>query len=1204
MIRRLARWLGRGAPKDPIGPIGPGGPGDLHLRWRPASRRLLRQAAPVLLALAGAGAHAACTVCTSVASGNWNSAATWSGGQTPAASGTTITINNGHSVNLNVAANVNYLTINAGGTLTGSLGAAQILTVGVGAGNDLINNGTINFQGQFSGVTQPLGYISLGAASQWSGSGSYNLYSIDVANRALTFLAGTSASLTLGAPTPFVRTTGTLTTLSGLSWNFNALGAQTIPTTGFTHGGIQTSGSGSKTLAAGTVTATGSVTIGSGTTWNGATNNPTVNLAANLTNNGSLSAGTGTYTFNGSTAQALSGSASGTTFDRLVLNNASGLTISHSVTVGTLLTLTSGVLKTSGTGVELITSASCLTSVTRTSGRVAGTLRKTIPAGSPTCAFEIGDVSSYRPITGVAFLSVTSPFTLSASSSQAAGDHASLGSSALNPARSVNRYWTLTNNGPGSPFASYSAVFNFLAGDVDAGATTGAFIVGRYSGAAWTLPTVGTKAATSTQVTGQTGFGDFAIAEPGIDHYELSLPSASLSCLPSTVTITACANASSPCSSAYTYASGASASLATAGATLGSTSVTFNGSGVASTTLSYPAASNGATASVTLSGESLGALNARKCCPDGSSCVAANSCTTTFSTAGFIVASTANGVAATVPTQTAGTTSAGYFLRAVKTNTANQACESALSGANSVDWAYECNNPTSCSASNLMSINAGSAITIQRNGNATVTGYTAVPMTFDANGNAPFNFTFGDVGQLRLWTRKTVNSAPLAGSTNAFVSKPAGFTVSAIAQSAAPNRANPAAANAAGARFVKAGESFSATITATTSTGAAAPNYGRETSPEGVLLTRTLVLPVGGAAGTLSNPTIAGGSFSNGVATVSNLAWDEVGIISLSPAVADGDYLGSGSVSGTSSGNVGRFHPDHFALTPGSVSPACSAAFTYFGQDGFTTPFTLTAQNSANATTQNYNGSFALLGLTSWSNFGFSAASLPGGSVLAASATAPSGNWVSGVASVSARHQVSLPSAATGETSVAVSAAPVDADGVTMSASAVGAGTPLRLGRLRLSNAFGSASQPLQVPVQAEYWGGNAWLLNSSDSCTTVPAAAVAISNPRNYQGSASAASTTASAIAVMAGSAMLTLAAPLPAAGGVSFDLALNLGNTAVDQSCHANHPATTGAARTWLRGRNGACAATSDRDPAARASFGIFSPESRKTVHVRELF
>jgi MSHA biogenesis protein MshQ len=123
----------------------------------------------------------------------------------------------------------------------------------------------------------------------------------------------------------------------------------------------------------------------------------------------------------------------------------------------------------------------------------------------------------------------------------------------------------------------------------------------------------------------------------GVDHYEVSLPSNSLSCLPSTITVTACATSTSPCTRADPAASGATATLAASGATLGTTTITFNASGVATTTLSYPTASNGATASVALSGESMVAANARKCCPDGTSCTTANSCSTSFSTAGFIV---------------------------------------------------------------------------------------------------------------------------------------------------------------------------------------------------------------------------------------------------------------------------------------------------------------------------------------------------------------------------------------------------------------------------------------------------------------------------------------------------------------------------------------------------------------------------------------
>ena len=285
---------------------------------------------------------------------------------------------------------------------------------------------------------------------------------------------------------------------------------------------------------------------------------------------------------------------------------------------------------------------------------------------------------------------------------------------------------------------------------------------------------------------------------------------------------------------------------------------------------------------------------------------------------------------------------------------------------------------------------------------------------------------------------------------------------------------------------------------------------------------------------------------------------------------------------------------------------ACSNAFSYFGQDGFSTPFTLRAENSANTVTQNYTGSFARLGLSSWAGYGFTAAGLPVGSELGASSTAPGGSWSLGLASVSARHQVSRPSAVSAETLVTVTAAPGDAAGVALSgaASAVAAATPLRSGRLRLNNVFGSASAALQMPVVAEYWSGNSWVLNSADSCTTLAAANVALSNPRNAAGTASAATSSAGAVTLSSGNGLLTLAAPSPSGSSLSLDIAINLGSGAADQSCQASHPASTGAAKPWLRAQNGSCAASADRDPAARASFGLFSPESRKTVHVREIF
>ena len=71
----------------------------------------------------------------------------------------------------------------------------------------------------------------------------------------------------------------------------------------------------------------------------------------------------------------------------------------------------------------------------------------------------------------------------------------------------MNRYWTFTNSG--LSFTNYNATFNFVAGDLDAGANTSAFIVGKLSGGSWTTPTVGLRTSGSTQITGVTSFSDF-----------------------------------------------------------------------------------------------------------------------------------------------------------------------------------------------------------------------------------------------------------------------------------------------------------------------------------------------------------------------------------------------------------------------------------------------------------------------------------------------------------------------------------------------------------------------------------------------------------------------------------------------------------------------------------------------------------------------
>lgn len=713
---------------------------------------------------------------------------------------------------------------------------------------------------------------------------------------------------------------------------------------------------------------------------------------------------------------------------------------------------------------------------------------------------------------------------------------------------------------------------------------------------------------------------------PTVDHYEISLPSANVSCLASTVTVTACADSSSPCSNPVTGFAGQSASVTTTAGTLGSGTVTFGTSGTATTTLTHTSASNGATATVTLSGETMPASAPRKCCLDGTSCSAASSCSTTFNTAGFIIAGSADGAAATVSTQTAGTPSS-WVLRAVKTGTTTKACEAALSGATTVNWGLQCNDPATCSAGNRMTLRIGTTDTaVAGNANGSSAASTAVTMNFDSNGNAPFSFSYADVGRVTLLASKPAGGSlltTLSGSSNAFVVKPAGFVLSAIrctsyaagacatAAIASPGN-NPAAASATGSAFMPAGSPFSATVTAVDAGGNATPNYGRETVPEGVTLAAALVQPAGGSAPGLSNPA-AFGSFSSGVATGTTFAWPEVGIITLTPSVADASYLGTGNVTGTASGNVGRFVPASFAASPAVVthrsSAACSpaSAFTYL-DESFSLGFTLTARNGAGATTQNYAGSFAKLDPTAAA--GWKLAGIAGTTVFSPTngrlaAGSASGSWSAGVAAVTLSASALRGATPDGPFNAAFGIAPVDSDGVGMQAfnldtdaPANGADrallgqVPLRHGRLRLQNAIGAANRVLRLPLQAQYWDSAtaSFKTNDLDSCTQISSANLSFGNLRKALTAADAVMNPGSVTVHPTQPAFVTLAAPGGGRVG-SMDVSISLGATATGDSCLGAwtpaKPATAGANLSALRG---AWCGAAMKDPSARATWGAY--------------
>lgn len=314
----------------------------------------------------------------------------------------------------------------------------------------------------------------------------------------LTILkTGTQAATTAGVTT----VNGALSVQSGV---LNASNSFTV------NGATTVAGTLAMTNTTGTKIFNGSFTVSTGGTWNNNTVTEPVDFNGNFTNNGTFNSGAGVYTFGGTAAQSITGTNSGTTtFADLTLNNANGLTLTgtHNVTVSNALILTNGAV-IPGTNTFFV-SNNTNGAISRTNGFVAGNLRWALPtAGSVTRTFPVGTGTTYSPA-DLVFNTVTAgDVTVRATGS----DHPDIANSGINPAASVNRYWTVTNNS--TTFANLDATFNWIAGDLDGGADTSVFEVQRWDGAIWNSTTTASRSATSIQVSGVTGVGDFVVGAP------------------------------------------------------------------------------------------------------------------------------------------------------------------------------------------------------------------------------------------------------------------------------------------------------------------------------------------------------------------------------------------------------------------------------------------------------------------------------------------------------------------------------------------------------------------------------------------------------------------------------------------------------------------------------------------------------------------
>jgi len=221
---------------------------------------------------------------------------------------------------------------------------------------------------------------------------------------------------------------------------------------------------------------------------------------------------TANYVFNGTAAQVTGTTANNATMpstvNNLIVSNAAGVTLSQAMTV-TNLTLAAG--KVTGNIILGTNSAVAGSSTAYINGSL------TVPFTTPSSVsytFPVGTASAYSP---VAITNFTDSGSGSLTASATASQNPNQGTSALDSAKYIARYWTLTNTA-GSAFVSPSFTFTgtFVAGDVQGGANTANLDVQCYNGGTWSSPTG--YSSTSTTVTGTNflSFGQFAAGEPQV----------------------------------------------------------------------------------------------------------------------------------------------------------------------------------------------------------------------------------------------------------------------------------------------------------------------------------------------------------------------------------------------------------------------------------------------------------------------------------------------------------------------------------------------------------------------------------------------------------------------------------------------------------------------------------------------------------------
>ncbi len=482
---------------------------------------------------------------------------------------------------------------------------------------------------------------------------------------------------------------------------------------------------------------------------------------------------------------------------------------------------------------------------------------------------------------------------------------------------------------------------------------------------------------------------------------------------------------------------------------------------------------------------------------------------------------------------------------------------------------------------------------------------------------------------------RITQGARIGCSTDDFAVRPQSFTVASTTVNADGTGTSTTATP-----IIKAGTNFSLTATAVAGyNGTPTLDVGNKVVDHNSAAQSNKLAGSFGAADPVTG-IAAGSSFTYGEVGYFLLNADGVyddAFTAVDPSGTDctADFSNNlvGGMYGCKFGNTaatsyfGRFIPDHFDVTVnsnGTMASACSSGgFTYTGQSmtyGTAPSLTIKPMNATTggSVTQNYSGSFQKLtasgvAITSPTADG-AQNGIDGATKTALSASMTAGTLTNSSGTLTytlnvrdpldtldtfdtftyTRNTNALIGAYTSNIPLVVSTISDDEVSATGTLPTLSpTGVSLRYGRLNLSNAYGSELLSLSIPVEAQYWNGNYYTINTSDSCTSFPASSIIMGNYLSNLNACETLLSPTGTLTLSSGAINSNLSAPGSGNAG-SVDLTLNIGSSASGNTCiAATESSATATNMPWFGATN----------PSARATFGIYQG-NKHFIYFREVY